>query len=85
MKILIEVDVPDHWDISDKQDEIKHAINYERWQQVTGEPVAWIYKPHKELLWPHEVEKANPIELDEYCTTPNDFARAIEAALKEQQ
>jgi hypothetical protein len=30
------------------------------------EPVAWIYKPHMELLWPDEVERQNPLELEEY-------------------
>lgn len=30
------------------------------------EPVAWIYLPHSELLWPNEVEASNPSELDEY-------------------
>jgi hypothetical protein len=38
-----------------------------------GEPVAWIFKPNRELLWPDEVERENPIELDEYealYTTP---------------
>ncbi len=30
------------------------------------EPVAWIFKPNRELLWPHEVERKNPLELNEY-------------------
>jgi len=30
------------------------------------EPVAWIYKPNRELLWPYEVEATNPIGIDEY-------------------
>jgi hypothetical protein len=30
------------------------------------EPVAWIFKPNRELLWPDEVERENPIELNEY-------------------
>ena len=30
------------------------------------EPVAWIFKPHRELLWPNEVERKNPLELNEY-------------------
>ena len=37
------------------------------------EPVAWIFKPHRELLWPNEVERKNPLELNEYAplyTTP---------------
>ena len=37
------------------------------------EPVAWIFKLNRELLWPHEVERKNPIELNEYVplyTTP---------------
>jgi hypothetical protein len=38
-----------------------------------GEPVAWIFKPNRELLWPNEVERKNPLELNEYAplyTTP---------------
>ena len=31
------------------------------------EPVAWIFKPHRELLWPNEVERKNPLELNEYA------------------
>lgn len=31
-----------------------------------GEPVAWVYVPHKELLWPSEVEAKNPLWLTEY-------------------
>jgi hypothetical protein len=37
------------------------------------EPVAWIFKPNSELLWPDEVERKNPFELNEYVplyTTP---------------
>ena len=37
------------------------------------QPVAWIFKPHRELLWPNEVERKNPLELNEYTplyTTP---------------
>jgi hypothetical protein len=37
------------------------------------EPVAWIFKPNRELLWPNEVERKNPLELNEYAplyTTP---------------
>ena len=30
------------------------------------EPVAWIYKPNRELLWPSELEVINPIGIDEY-------------------
>jgi hypothetical protein len=29
-------------------------------------PTAWIYKPHRELLWPNEVECTTPIEKNEY-------------------
>ena len=39
-----------------------------------GEPVAWIFKPNRELLWPNEVERKNPLELNEYAplyTTPS--------------
>jgi hypothetical protein len=38
------------------------------------EPVAWIFKPNRELLWPNEVERKNPLELNEYAplyTTPS--------------
>ena len=31
------------------------------------EPVAWVFRPHKELLWPYEIERQNPIELDSYA------------------
>jgi len=31
------------------------------------EPVAWIFKPNRELLWPNEVERKNPLELNEYA------------------
>ena len=31
-----------------------------------AEPVAWVFKPHNELLWPQEVEAKNPIELDSF-------------------
>jgi len=30
------------------------------------EPVAWIFKLNRELLWPDEVERENPIELNKY-------------------
>ena len=30
------------------------------------EPVAWIFKPNRELLWPHEIERKNSLELNEY-------------------
>jgi hypothetical protein len=30
------------------------------------EPVAWIFTPNHELLWPSEVEATNPIEVDSY-------------------
>ena len=30
------------------------------------EPVAWIFMPNNELLWPAEVEATNPIEIDSY-------------------
>ena len=31
------------------------------------QPVAWIFKPNRELLWPNEVERKNPLELNEYA------------------
>ena len=31
------------------------------------EPVAWIFVPNRELLWPREVEVTNPIELASYA------------------
>jgi hypothetical protein len=42
-------------------------------QPAAQEPVAWIFKPNSELLWPDEVERKNPFELNEYVplyTTP---------------
>ncbi len=30
------------------------------------EPVAWVFLPHNELLWPNEVEAKNPLELDSF-------------------
>jgi hypothetical protein len=42
-------------------------------EKPVQEPVAWIFKLNRELLWPHEVERKNPIELNEYVplyTTP---------------
>jgi hypothetical protein len=48
------------------------AIKQARSAQVQ-EPVAWIFKPNRELLWPNEVERKNPLELNEYAplyTTP---------------
>jgi hypothetical protein len=41
--------------------------------KAVQEPVAWIFKPNRELLWPNEVERKNPLELNEYAplyTTP---------------
>lgn len=38
-----------------------------------AEPVAWVFAPNNELLWPSEVEVTNPIEIDSYqplYTTP---------------
>ena len=46
------------------------------------EPVAWIYKPNRELLWPYEVEAANPIEIDEYLPL---YATPPRAALSDEQ
>ena len=34
--------------------------------QKDAEPVAFIFKPNRKLLWPNEVEAANPIEIDSY-------------------
>ena len=31
-----------------------------------AEPVAWVFAPNNELLWPSEVEVTNPIEIDSY-------------------
>jgi len=55
-----------------------------RWERVANaltaalkeqdlEPVAWIFTPNTDLLWPAEVEAKNPIELNSYqplYTTP---------------
>ena len=41
--------------------------------QQQAEPVAWVFTPNNDLLWPHEVEVTNPIELNSYqplYTTP---------------
>jgi hypothetical protein len=41
--------------------------------QATPKPVAWVFAPNNELLWPREVEVTNPIEIDSYYplyTTP---------------
>ena len=38
-----------------------------------ADPVAWVFAPNNELLWPSEVEVTNPIEIDSYqplYTTP---------------
>jgi hypothetical protein len=34
--------------------------------QQQAEPVAWVFAPNNELLWPREVEVTNPIEIDSY-------------------
>jgi hypothetical protein len=42
-------------------------------EQPEQEPVAWIFTPNTDLLWPAEVEAKNPIELNSYqplYTTP---------------
>ena len=42
-------------------------------KQQQAEPVAWVFTPNNDLLWPHEVEVTNPIELNSYqplYTTP---------------
>ena len=31
-----------------------------------ADPVAWVFAPNNELLWPSEVEVTNPIEIDSY-------------------
>jgi hypothetical protein len=46
--------------------------NIEQLEQQ-AEPVAWVFAPNNELLWPSEVEVTNPIEIDSYqplYTTP---------------
>ena len=50
-----------------------HTIRTAIEQAEKQEPVAWIFKPNGELLWPNEVERKNPLELNEYAplyTTP---------------
>jgi hypothetical protein len=49
---------------------------------TVGEPVAWIYKPNRELLWPSEVEATNPIEVDEYLPL---YAHPPRTALTDEQ
>jgi hypothetical protein len=42
-------------------------------EQPEQEPVAWIFTPNNDLLWPAEVEAKNPIALNSYqplYTTP---------------
>ena len=35
-------------------------------QAQAVEPVAWVFLPNRELLWPAEVEATNPIAIDDY-------------------
>ena len=37
-----------------------------RHADALAEPVAWMFTPNNELLWPHEVEAKTPIELNSY-------------------
>lgn len=41
-------------------------MNFEAEQAQAVEPVAWVFLPNRELLWPSEVEATNPIAIDEY-------------------
>jgi hypothetical protein len=50
---------------------------------VPTEPVAWVFKPNRELLWPSEVEVTNPIEIDEYL--PLVYATPPRAPLTEEK
>jgi hypothetical protein len=48
------------------------------------EPVAWIFMPNNELLWPAEVEATNPIEIDSYrplFTNPPRTALTVDQAI----
>lgn len=42
------------------------AWDASRKQAQSVEPVAWVFLPNRELLWPDEVEATNPIAIDEY-------------------
>lgn len=35
-------------------------------QAQMGEPMAWVFLPNRELLWPSEVEAANPMAIGYY-------------------
>ena len=37
-----------------------------RKQAQAVEPIAWVFLPNRELLWPSEVEATNPISIDDY-------------------
>ena len=58
--------VIDRWDsseyaASDLFEDLRAAL-----KQPEQEPVAWVFAPNNELLWPSEVEVTNPIEIDSY-------------------
>ena len=53
--------------------EFAELFSYAEQRQQQAEPVAWVFAPNNELLWPREVEVTNPIEIDSYYplyTTP---------------
>ena len=52
--------------ITEMQREWNRRYSPRAQQTVQDEPVAWIFTPNNELLWPSEVEATNPIEIDSY-------------------
>jgi len=79
----------DNREYIEANERIEYLLNYDKaiadanalLMQPVQEPVAWIFKPNRELLWPDEVERENPIELDEYealyTTTPAQTAAFV--------
>jgi hypothetical protein len=51
-------------DYVDRNGLVRAALRAALEQQA--EPVAWVFAPNNELLWPSEVEVTNPIEIDSY-------------------
>lgn len=41
-------------------------MHFEAEQAQAVEPIAWVFLPNQELLWPSEVEATNPIAVDGY-------------------
>ncbi len=62
------------WERHDCVQALEEALaKQEQGSTTCDKPVAWIFKPNRELLWPHEIERNNSLELNEYVplyTTP---------------